>query len=179
MNWPVDGEGLVRVKSLDRDSLEQWVGELGMPAYRGRQVFAWLYGKGAISFDEMTDLPVSARSKLARRATLEVLKPLTRLRSTDGTIKSLLELSSGQRIESVLIPDFGDDGTPKRMTVCVSSQSGCAMGCTFCATGQMGFRQDLSVGEIADQVVKWTALQEKSMTPKSGTSSSWAWANHS
>jgi 23S rRNA (adenine2503-C2)-methyltransferase len=161
MTWPVDGQGRVRLKSLNRSELERWAVESGLKSYRGRQLFAWMYGKGAASFDEMTDLPAVVRSGLSETATLDPLKTVTELRSEDGTIKSLIGLSSGANIETVLIPDFNDDRSVNRMTVCVSSQVGCAMGCTFCATGKMGFRQDLSVGEIVDQVLMMDRLAQR------------------
>lgn len=152
MTWPVDGAGRVRLKNLDGENLERWVVEGGMSSYRGRQIFRWLYQKGVSSFSEMTDLPSAMRAELKARAVIDSLQLVTEVRSTDGTIKTLLSLSSGERIETVLIPDFSDDGSVNRMTVCVSSQVGCALGCTFCATGRMGFRQNLSLGEITDQV---------------------------
>jgi len=161
MNWPVDDQGRVRLETLDRPGLEQWAVGLGMPAYRGRQIFAWLYKKGVSSVAEMTDLPAAMRDDLVDCTVIESLQPVTETRSADGTIKSLLSLSSGERIETVLIPDFNDDGGVNRMTVCVSSQVGCALGCTFCATGKMGFRQDLSMGEITDQVLMMDRLARR------------------
>ncbi|GIV58437.1 MAG: putative dual-specificity RNA methyltransferase RlmN [Rhodothermaceae bacterium] len=140
------------LRSLRRDELEDLAERLGQPRFRGRQLFKWLYGKGATSFDEMTDLPAAFRTELAGLATLTSLHPLTTQTATDGTVKTLFELSSGRRIETVLIPDFDDDGSARRLTVCVSSQVGCAMGCTFCATGLMGFQQNLTAGEIFEQV---------------------------
>jgi 23S rRNA (adenine2503-C2)-methyltransferase len=161
MIWPKDEKGRIRLKSLDRAALEQWAGESGLEAYRGRQLFAWMYGKGASSFEDMTNLPASLRSELEDSATLDPLRTVTEVRSGDGTIKSLVSLSSGANIETVLIPDFDEDRSVNRMTVCVSSQVGCAMGCTFCATGKMGFRQDLSVGEIVDQVLMMDRLAQR------------------
>jgi 23S rRNA (adenine2503-C2)-methyltransferase len=153
LSWPVDDQGRIKLKTLDGPGFERWAIEQGLPAYRGRQIFAWLYKKGASSFEEMTNLPAGLRNELSTLAVIETLDPVTEVRSSDGTIKSLLALSSGERIETVLIPDFDDDGSVNRMTVCVSSQVGCSLGCTFCATGKMGFRQDLSLGEIVDQVL--------------------------
>ncbi len=161
MNQPIDDQGRVRLKTLDKLGLERWVVELGMPAYRGRQIFAWLYKKGVSSVAEMTDLPAAVRDDLAGRSVIESLQLVTEIRSADGTIKSLLSLTSGRRIETVLIPDFNDDGTVNRLTVCVSSQVGCALGCTFCATGKMGFLQDLSLGEITDQVLMMQKLARR------------------
>ncbi|GIV59008.1 23S rRNA (adenine(2503)-C(2))-methyltransferase RlmN [Rhodocaloribacter litoris] len=140
------------LKSMRRDELEALAERLGQPRFRGRQLFKWLFGKGATTFEEMTDLPKTLRMQLAESADLAPLRLEALHTSRDGTVKGLFSLASGHRIETVLIPDFDDDGTAKRLTVCVSSQVGCAMGCTFCATGLMGFRQNLSAGEIFEQV---------------------------
>lgn len=142
----------VDLKALGRADLEAFAAAHGQPRYRGRQLFSWLYGKGARSFDEMTDLPRAFREHLARTARLGTLDLVTLNTASDGTAKALFALSTGRRIETVLIPDVEDDGTARRLTVCVSSQVGCAMGCAFCATGLMGFQQNLTAGEIFDQV---------------------------
>jgi len=146
-----DASGRVRLACLDVSGFEAFAHSLGIPSYRGRQMFTWIHGKGVASFDEMTDLPTDLRRSLPDVAVIERATEVRRATSTDGTIKSLFELSTGARVEAVLIPDFSD-GRPNRMTVCVSSQVGCAMGCTFCATGLMGFSQNLVAGEIVDQV---------------------------
>src|SRR5690606_31890683 len=131
------------------------------PRYRGRQLFRWLYARGAATFDEMTDLPKRLRERLAASATIGGIELVQLQRATDGTLKALFALSTGRRIESVLIPDFDEEGDPRRLTVCVSSQVGCAMGCAFCATGLMGFQQNLTGGEIFDQVWAMNRLAEE------------------
>ena len=140
------------LRSLDADALEAFALELGEPRFRGRQLFKWIHEKGATSFEAMTDLPAALRTRLLETATLSTLTEVRRQRATDGTLKSLFKLPSGRHIETVLIPDLEDDGSARRLTVCVSSQVGCAMGCTFCATGLMGFQENLSAGQIAEQV---------------------------
>ncbi|MGB3543549.1 23S rRNA (adenine(2503)-C(2))-methyltransferase RlmN [Rubrivirga sp.] len=140
------------LRSLDADALEAYALDLGEPRFRGRQLFKWIHEKGATSFEDMTDLPASMRARLEETATLGNLTEVRRQRATDGTLKSLFKLPSGRHIETVLIPDLEDDGSAKRLTVCVSSQVGCAMGCTFCATGLMGFQENLTPGQIAEQV---------------------------
>jgi len=100
----------------------------------------------------MTNVPGALRTSLSNEYALHPPRLVAEQQSRDKTIKMLFELPSGNRYETVLIPDFHDDGAPRRMTVCVSSQVGCAMGCTFCATGRMGFRENLSSGDIFDQV---------------------------
>ena len=138
--------------SLDQDALVALATAMGQPAFRGRQLFKWVHEKGATSFEAMTDLPAAFRDRLAQEATLGTLAEVRRQQATDRTIKSLFRLPSGRHIEAVLIPDFHDDGRARRLTVCVSSQVGCAMGCTFCATGLMGFQENLTAGQIAEQV---------------------------
>jgi len=142
----------VRLKTMDRAELEAFVEELGQPAYRGRQLYNWLYAKGVTDFAAMSSLPKSFREELADVATAESFEVVRQAQSDDGTVKALFELPSGQQAEMVLIPDIDERGEAQRLTVCVSSQVGCAMGCTFCATGQMGFRENIPAGAIYDQV---------------------------
>jgi 23S rRNA (adenine2503-C2)-methyltransferase len=133
---------------LSYEELAQFVKDLGEPEFRARQIWQWLYQKFAADFDSMTNLPQPLRQKLAERATLFPLQPVARQQSSDGqTEKVLFQLPDGNFIETVLM------GYEKRRTVCISTQAGCAMGCVFCATGQMGFFRNLSVGEIAGQVI--------------------------
>ena len=149
------------LKALDRAGLEAYARSLGQPAFRGRQLFQWLYGKGATDFGQMTDLPKALREKLEVEARLSALEEVRRQTATDQTVKCLFRLDSGREVESVLIPDFDEAGNAKRLTVCVSSQVGCAMGCHFCATGLMGFHQNLTAGEIVDQVRAMQAISEE------------------
>jgi len=129
--------------------MEQIMVELGEKPYRGRQLFKWLYKTRQYDFQLMTDLSRPARDRLSERFCFRtpVVKDVTT--SIDGTRKFLFELDDGDGIETVLIPD-AESG---RSTVCVSSQVGCALGCSFCATGRIGFRRDLSVGEILGQLI--------------------------
>ena len=130
------------------------VGEFGAPRYRAKQLSKWMYERGAAGFDEMVDLPKGFRAQLAARATLGGTLALAReeVSARDGTVKRAYALRDGQLIESVLMAY--DDG---RRTACVSSQAGCAMGCTFCATGQMGFARQLTEAEIFEQVQRYSA----------------------
>ncbi len=155
---PATEESLTNLFTLDREALEQYAKEAGQPAFRGRQLYRWMYGKGARTFDEMTDLPKAFRSYLAQHATIKHLTLDHFQIARDRTIKCLFKLPSGLQVESVLIPDFDDNNKPKRLTVCVSSQVGCAMGCSFCATGLMGFKQNLNAAEIYDQVWQLNTL---------------------
>jgi len=143
---------MVDLKTMTATELERYLVDQGFPAYRGRQIYHWMYARGIFDLESMSDLPSSLRSSLGRIATISSLTERKSQESDDGTIKKLYQLSSGKAIETVLIPDFNAQRQVKRMTVCVSSQVGCAMDCSFCATGKMGFHQNLSSGEIYDQV---------------------------
>lgn len=136
------------IKSLDRAGIERVVADLGEPAFRARQIVRWLYGRGVTSFDEMSDLPAALRATLDARFAVGSLVLETSETSSDGTRKYLWRLQDGVTVESVGIP-AGD-----RLTVCFSTQAGCAMGCTFCATGRGGLVRSLTPGEMVDQVIR-------------------------
>ena len=119
--------------------------EHGERPFRVGQALAWLYRRDALSFDEMTDLSVDARSHLAESFVLTAPAPARVERSTDGTAKHLWRMADGELVESVLIPSHD------RLTLCISSQAGCAMACVFCATGWSGYRRQLTAGEIVAQ----------------------------
>lgn len=137
----------IDLKGLSLQEMERLVTDRGEPAYRGRQLFHWIYGCGARTFAEMTDLPVALRAKLADQANIGALALLGREVSQDGTRKYLFGCTDGQAIETVLIPDEG------RLTACLSTQVGCALACAFCLTGTMGLVRHLRAGEIVDQVL--------------------------
>jgi len=118
----------------------------GQPSYRVGQVLSWLYERDAVEFAEMTNLPAAERGALAEAFTLTAPALAREARSSDGTVKHLWRLADGELVESVLIP--AADG---RVTLCISSQAGCAMACTFCATGWSGYRRQLTAGEIVAQ----------------------------
>jgi 23S rRNA (adenine2503-C2)-methyltransferase len=132
---------------LPRAGLERVLTGLGQPAFRGRQVADWLYRHGARTFGEMTNLPRALRERLAADFAVGRARIVTTQQASNGTVKFLLEETDGERIECVLLPEHG------RTTACISSQAGCAVGCTFCATGLMGGRRNLTAGEIVDQVL--------------------------
>jgi 23S rRNA (adenine2503-C2)-methyltransferase len=158
-----------RVETL----LEEYFQKRGQGKFRVRQALAWLYERDAMSFDEMTDLPARAREAL--KAAFDVTAPvLARAeQSTDGTVKHLWQMRDGELLESVLIP------TPGRITLCVSSQAGCAMACTFCATGWSGYRRNLTPGEIVAQFAVHGAGRASMAAARSPTSCSWAWVSRS
>jgi 23S rRNA (adenine2503-C2)-methyltransferase len=125
--------------------LESWE----QPHYRARQIWGWLYQHKVISFTTMENLTRPLRNRLDAEFQIGTLEPVTGLHSTDGqTVKWLLRLPDGQLIESVLM-EYADN----RRTACISTQAGCAMGCVFCATGQMGFARHLTAGEIVEQAL--------------------------
>ena len=126
--------------------LKQLAQEMGMPAFVGKQMAQWLYAKGVMTIDEMTNISKANRERLAQRCTIGAHGPAEAMRSVDGTIKYLYRTLDGHYIETVYIPD-GD-----RATLCVSSQVGCKMGCAFCMTGRQGYAASLSAAEILNQI---------------------------
>jgi 23S rRNA (adenine2503-C2)-methyltransferase len=140
------------IRDLTLEEMQALFEELGEQPFRAKQVWKWLYEKGASSWEEMTDLSKGLREKLARRYRIGRLELLTRQVSNDGTEKYLLRLHDGNAIESVLIP------SGRRLTQCISSQVGCGFGCLYCASGKGGYVRDLGPGEIAGQVM-FTAFE--------------------
>lgn len=141
-------EEKINIKDLSPEDIEGFMASQGLKPYRARQIGKWLYQKGVISFDDMTDLSKELRDTLKETFELECsLELADEQLSVDGTRKFLFELSDGKRIESVLIPE------KKRNTLCVSSQVGCALGCTFCLTGTVGKIRNLTPSEIVDQYI--------------------------
>jgi 23S rRNA (adenine2503-C2)-methyltransferase len=134
------------VGGLELAELETLCEGRGLPRFRARQIFRWIWKRGISEFSQMTDIGVALRTELAAAFTVTTPAIVTRSTSADGTQKFVLALSDGRRIESVFIPD-----TPAQ-TLCVSTQVGCGMGCAFCLTGKMGLIRNLSAGEIAAQV---------------------------
>lgn len=133
---------------LAPEGLTAFVGEFGQPPFRARQIWEWVYKRYAGDFDAMTSLPKSLRAQLAAVATVAPLRPVAQMISPDrDTFKVLFQLPDGQTIETVLML------YEQRRTLCISSQAGCAMGCTFCATAQGGLARNLTAGEIVAQVL--------------------------
>ena len=135
------------LRDLALDELEETVVAAGERAYRARQIAHWLYRRNVDSIDAMHDLPAALRTFLNHRFTLPPPLVATVRRSSDGTRKLLVRLADGQAIETVVIP------AGNRITLCLSSQVGCAMRCAFCATARMGLHRNLSTGEIVSQIV--------------------------
>lgn len=136
------------LKGLSPEGLEAFFASLGESAYRARQLMVWMYHRLASDFDAMSDLSKPLRTKLKEVAVISELREIGRKTAQDGTIKFLYQAEKGDRIESVLMQEEG------RTTLCLSSQAGCALNCSFCATGKMGFRRNLTAGEMVDQVIQ-------------------------
>jgi len=159
------------IYDLDFDGLTNLLKEWDEPAYRAKQIWQGLYQHLYNSPEQFTNLPKSLREKLAENLIFSPIKPKLYLDSSDGqTRKTLFELQDGQVIEAVLMR-YGDPadnpqitasptgrGAKNRRTLCISTQAGCAMGCVFCATGQMGFKRHLSSGEIIAQVTYYARM---------------------
>ena len=139
---------------LTRPALEAFVAQLGGKPFRARQLMNWMYKRGESSFDRMTDLAKDFRVQLTGRACIATPQIVTAQESADGTRKWLLRADPSQAFEMVFIPE------PDRGTLCISSQVGCALDCSFCSTAQQGFNRNLSTAEIVGQV--WLANRELS-----------------
>lgn len=137
----------IDLTSLPQPELTAWVTQtLGERPFRAKQLYRWMHQKGATSFDEMTDLSKELRTRLEAKAKLGPVTKDLEQRSVDGTIKYRFRTEDGKLIESVYMP------SEDRKTLCVSSQVGCAMGCTFCMTGTLGLLRNLTPGEIVGQI---------------------------
>jgi 23S rRNA (adenine2503-C2)-methyltransferase len=137
---------------LARPELEAFIAQLGGKPFRARQLMNWMYKRGVDSFTQMTDLAKELRAQLAALAEVRAPEILSERRSADGTCKWVLRADARQAFEMVFIPE------PDRGTLCISSQVGCALDCSFCATAQQGFNRNLSTAEIIGQV--WLAERE-------------------
>jgi 23S rRNA (adenine2503-C2)-methyltransferase len=129
------------------EELKTWTLDQDLPSFTATQLFEWIYRKSAKSFDEMTNISLQNRELLKEKAELGLYSPIQKSTSQDGTVKYLFSSSGGYGVEAVFIPE------DYRSTLCVSSQAGCKMHCTFCMTGRMGFKAQLSAAEILNQVL--------------------------
>lgn len=135
------------IRHLSSQKLVKVVEELGEKKFRAAQIEEWLWKKGVFGFEEMTNLPAAFRQKLSENYGFLRTEIAQQVQSSDGTAKFVFALHDGRQVEGVLIP------TESRVTACISSQVGCPLGCTFCATGTMGFIRNLHAAEIFDQFV--------------------------
>jgi 23S rRNA (adenine2503-C2)-methyltransferase len=147
----------VNLLGLPPRELEAWVLSMGSQPFRARQLQHWLYKRGVERFEDMTDLARDFRAQLAERANVRVPEIVLARQSADGTRKWVLRADASQAFEMVFIPE------PERGTLCISSQVGCVLDCSFCATAQQGFNRNLSTAEIVGQV--WLANRELGFEP--------------
>jgi len=139
-------DGRPDLRGLPLPVLSELLASLGEKPYRARQLFRWLHQRGAAGLDEMTDLARPLRAELSAKTRLTTLERAEERRSDDGTIKWAFRTEDQKLVESVYLPE------PERKTLCLSTQVGCAVGCTFCLTATMGLARNLTAGEIVDQV---------------------------
>ncbi len=144
--------------NFDLNGLTEHFAQMGEKPFRAKQVMRWIHQAGAAGFDEMTDLAKSLRAKLQDQAEVAVPALMAAQESSDGTRKWLLDVGTGNGVETVFIPEAD------RGTLCISSQVGCALECTFCSTGRQGFNRNLSAAEIIGQL--WWANKAMGVTPK-------------
>jgi 23S rRNA (adenine2503-C2)-methyltransferase len=143
---------LTNLLGLPRSELTEFVMQLGSQPFRARQLMNWIYKRGTGSFADMSDLARDFRTRLALAAEVRAPQIVSAQRSADGTRKWLLQADAAQAFEMVFIPE------PDRGTLCISSQVGCALDCSFCATAQQGYNRNLTTAEIVGQV--WLAVRE-------------------
>jgi hypothetical protein len=165
----------VNLLGLPPRELEAWVLGLGSRPYRARQLQHWLYKRGVQRFDEMTDLAKDFRAQLALQASVKLPEIVLARQSADGTRKWLLRADASQAFEMVFIPEAG------RGTLCISSQVGCVLDCSFCSTAQQGFNRNLA--PLRSSVSPGSPTANSASSPvasgASPTSCSWAWASRS
>lgn len=142
------------LKTLSKHELESFILKEGLPAFRSRQLLHWIYERYAQSINEITEFTKELKERLSEKAYISNLALLDRQVSKDGTEKFLFGLEDGESIESVLIPD------KDRLTLCISSQAGCAMACRFCLTGELKLTRNLEAHEIVDQVISVSRIIE-------------------
>jgi 23S rRNA (adenine2503-C2)-methyltransferase len=150
------------IAGVTRDGLAAWLEAHGERPYRAGQILAWVHRRGAASFDDMTDVGRTLRAELARSFRLTAPSPVRVERATDGTTKLLFDFAGPPRsalAETVVIPQRDrDDGARDRLTLCLSSQAGCGMGCEFCATAALGLTRNLTAAEVVTQVAAGARL---------------------
>jgi 23S rRNA (adenine2503-C2)-methyltransferase len=146
------------IKDLSVEEVYNYINKLGESKYRADQLLNWIYKKNACTFQEMTNLSKDFRIKLSEKVQLDLFKNFEPIKSPDGVIKYRIELLDNEFIESVLIPE------EKNSTLCLSTQVGCRFGCKICRTGQMGFKRNLSSGEIIEQIL--IARKDQKELPK-------------
>lgn len=151
----MSGNQGIDIRSLSLPEIEAFFHTIDEKSFRARQVYDWLWKKSCRSFEEMTNLSRETRQQLQQKFIFPVTTVHKTVSSTDGTVKCIFLLYDGKMVEGVMIPSDG------RTTACISSQVGCALACDFCATGQLGFKRNLSFPEIYDQLVLLNEMSQK------------------
>jgi len=146
-SYPKVRSKALNLLALSEKDIFSLVSQLGWPTYRGKQILHWLYGRRIHTIDHMTDLSLSDRNQLKHRATIQRFSSVRSITAHDGTRKYLMSLDNGLQVESVFIPEG------RRITLCLSTQVGCTLDCSFCLTGTMGLQHNLAAHEIVDQVL--------------------------
>jgi 23S rRNA (adenine2503-C2)-methyltransferase len=146
---------------MDFELLDQTLADRGEPTFRARQIWAWA-AKGASGYEEMTNLPAGLRNALEQELPFSSVTVREERHASDGTVKALFTTADGRSVEAVLMRyrDTPSRGTRGRRSICVSSQSGCPLTCTFCATGQMKFARNLTASEIVDQALHFRRIEQ-------------------
>jgi len=153
------------IKDFGLEDLQSLMESFGEPKYRAEQIFRELYDNRKSSFNDFTTLPLNLRDKLSKNYVINTALDSKSQLSIDGTIKYLFKLVNGDSIESVLIPSYdSNDDDLRRLTLCVSSQVGCALNCAFCATGKLKLTRNLTPGEIVDQVLNVETMSGERIT---------------
>lgn len=140
------------IRSFTKKEIEELVASLGFPKFRSKQLYEWVHGHHAANYDQMSNLPKAMREQLSKLHPLIAPRVIDKQVSKDGTRKYILELEDGLLVETVGMPSLSKDGYD-RLSVCFSTQVGCAMECAFCATGKEGFTRQLSAAEMIDQIL--------------------------
>lgn len=167
MTSPATADTRECLLDLDLEALSGVLSSFGEPAYRARQIWQAVHQRFLLSFDDMTELPRALRMRLDERLRIAPAEMVGRQDSEDGsTTKTLLRMPDGELIESVLMRYDPFEQKRPRMTVCVSTQAGCAMGCSFCATGAQGYRRQLTTGEVIYQVLAMAGVAAENSTAK-------------
>ena len=148
----------INLLNFDLPALTEHFAQMGEKPFRAKQVMRWIHQNGAENFEQMTDLAKTLRAKLEQQAVVGIPALMAAQESKDGTRKWLLDVGTGNGVETVFIPET------ERGTLCISSQVGCALECTFCSTGRQGFNRNLSAAEIIGQL--WWANKALGVTPK-------------
>lgn len=157
-------ENLKNICHYSLDELQQELIQLDIPSFRAKQIFQWVFERGATEFAQMTNLPKNLQQQLQQLYQVTPLKIISQqVSKQDGTTKVLYQLADGETVEAVMMT-YGHTSKPERITICVSTQVGCPMGCAFCATGLDGYKRNLTKGEIIGQILGFQqTLKKKDM----------------